>query len=155
MSDFETMQQIGDALPAVVDIFTLAACGIVELVNVIKYDKCEIFIENNHNHDIYIALDDSRKKLLSGWYKVESYSTNKIYKTDRKTFKVGIYAECSECDNIWGNEWENYIPRDGKSFNIKTNDLWNNYYNDNNYRKVKFSYSSDISKRKEYTFIID
>ena len=154
MYDSETMQQIGDALPAAVDIFTLAACGIVGLVNLIKYDKCEIFIENNHNHDIYIVLDDRRKHLLSGWYKVESYTTTKIYKTDRKTFRVGIYAECSECDGFWGNESENYIPRDGKSFNIK-NDLWNSYFNDYDYKKVKFSYSSDISKRKEYTFTIN
>ena len=57
-----------------VDIFTLAACGIVGLVNVIKYDKCEIFIKNNHNHDIYLVLDDRCKSLLSGWYKIQSYS---------------------------------------------------------------------------------
>ena len=154
MSDLETMQQIGDALPAMVDIFTLAACGIVGLVNVIKYDKCEIFIKNNHNHDIYLVLDDRRKSLLSGQYKIQSYSTSKIYKTDRRTFSVGIHAECSICDAFWGNELEKYIPCERNFFNIKENE-WGGYYIGGNSKIAKFSYSSDISKRKEYTFIID
>ena len=154
MSDLEKTQQIVEALPGMVDLLTLGVCGIIELVNVIKYDKCDIFIQNNHHHDIYVALDDTHKDLLKGWYKIESFTTSKIYTTDRRTYKVGIYAECSECDSIWGNEEEKNIPSDGKSFDIKKDDNLSYYYSDD-YKGVKFSYSSDISKSKEYTFNID
>ena len=149
MSDLEKAQQIAESIPGAIDLLTLGICGIFELANVIKYDKCEIFIENNHYHDIYVALDAYDKSIIEGWYKVEAFTKKKIYKTKRRTYKVGIYAECSECDVYWGNEEENYIPSDGNSFEIKYGEGFNCD------KKVKFSYSSDITKRKEYTFEIN
>ena len=149
--DLEKAQQAMEAAPGIVDLLFLGVAGIMELANVIKYDKCEIFIQNNHHHDIYVALDAYDKHLLKGWYKIEAYTKSSIYTTERRTWKVGIYAECSECDSNWGNQTEKYIPNDGDSFDIQDDDSYS--YNDN-YKKVKFSYSGDIRKRKEYTFNI-
>lgn len=156
MSKSDEIEKVTDALPGIVDLVTLGACGIIALAEMIKYDKCEIFIKNNHQHDIYIALDDTRKMKITGWYKIEAYSTGKIYKTDRNTSSVGIYAECSECEDVWGNEDIKEIPSDGNSFKIKYDySLFNNYYNNSNYKEVKFTYSSDISQTKKFTFGID
>ena len=147
----EQASQIVGAIPGVIDLLTVGIGGIMELANVIKYDKCEIYIENNHNHEINVVLDAKDKCLLKGWYNIEPYTKSKIYKTERRTYEVGIYAECSECDAIWGCEKEHYIPSDGKPFDIK--------YDYSFFHKgdkcVKFSYSSDIRKKKEYTFQID
>ena len=140
-----------EAAPGIVDLLTLGVAGIMELANVIKYDKCKIFIKNNHHHDIYVALDAYDKDVIKGWYKIDAYTTSNIYETKRRTLKVGIYAECSECDAFWGNEEELEIPTDGKSFEIEK---YGFHYGED-YKKVKFSYSSDITKRKEYTFGID
>ena len=155
MSKYDKIEKVTDALPGIVDLVTLGACGIMALAEVIKYDKCEIFIKNNHQHDIYIALDDCRKKKIRGWYKIEAYTTRKIYKTERNTYSVGIYGECSECSAYWGNGYAKEIPNDGNSFKIKYDDSTFNYNYNDNYKEVKFSYSSDISQRKEYTFGID
>ena len=151
-NDLEKAQQIMGVVPGVIDLLTLGVCGIIELANVIKYDKCEIFIENNHCHEISVALDISDNNILKGWYNIEPYTTYKIYKTERRTYKVGIYAECTECDKTWGSENEHYIPSDGKAFNI---DYQSFYYHNYDDKCVKFSYSSDIRKKKEYTFQID
>ena len=39
MSDLEKAQQIVEAAPAMLDLLTLGVPGIMELANVIKYDK--------------------------------------------------------------------------------------------------------------------
>ena len=93
-----------------------------------------------------MSLDDFDKSIIERYYKIEAFKTKKIYKTKRRIYKVGIYAECSECDAHCDNEEENYMPGEGNSFKIKYGER---FYND---KKVKFSYSSDISKRKKYTF---
>ena len=49
------------------------------------------------------------------------------------------------------NEHEFEIPTDGKSFEIEKYGFHYGW----DYKKVKFSYSSDIRKRKEYIFGID
>ena len=152
-NDLEKLQQIGEALPGIVDLLTLGIGGVMELANVIKYDKCEIFIENNHHHDISVVLDDEKKNKLKGWYNIKAFSKNKIYKTKRRTHRVGIYAECSECDSYWGGEQERYIPSDGKAFKIEYNNL--EFFNNYGDKCVKFTYSNDISKQKEYTFTIN
>ena len=41
-------KQIMEAMPGVIDLLFVGIGGIIELANVIKYDKCEIYIENNH-----------------------------------------------------------------------------------------------------------
>lgn len=153
MSKLEKAQQIAEAAPAIVDLLTLGIAGVMELAYVIKYDKCEIFIENNHHHDIYVALDAYDKGVIKGWYKIDSYSTSNIYETKRGTSKVGIYAECSECNSIWGNEEEVEIPSDGKAFEIEK--YGTDFHFNVDYKKVKFSYSSDIRKRKKHTFTIN
>ena len=144
-------KQIMEAMPGVIDLLFVGIGGIIELANVIKYDKCEIYIENNHDHEISVVLDTKDKCLLKGWYNIDPYTTSKIYKTERRTNKVGIYAECSECGETWGCEDEHYIPSDGKPFDIKYD--YSFYPNDD--KCVKFSYSSDITKKKKYTFQID
>ena len=42
-------------------IFGLA--GILQIAKVITFDRCEIYVCNNHIHDIKIALDDEKKKI--------------------------------------------------------------------------------------------
>ena len=150
--NLEKANQIVEAIPGVVDLLTLGVCGIIELANVIKYNKCEIYIKNNHYHDISVVLDVYDKNKLKGWYNIEAFTKTKIFKTERRTYKVGIYAECSECDKIWGCEKDRYIPYDGKCFNIEY-DPFHPYHYD--YKCVQFSYSKDITKEKEYTFTIN
>ena len=150
--NLEKATQIVGVIPGVVDLLTVGIGGIMELAKVIKYNKCEIYIKNNHYNDISVVLDLSDKNKLKGWYNIEAYTKTKIYKTERKTYEVGIYAECSECDKIWGCERDRYIPYDGKSFNIEYDPrLPYNYF----YKCVQFSYSDNITKEKEYTFTID
>ena len=55
MSDFEKAEKVVDALPGAIDLLTLGFCGIYELVNVIKYDKCKIFIKNKNNNYIILS----------------------------------------------------------------------------------------------------
>ena len=41
-------------------VFGLA--GILQIAKVITFDRCEIYVCNNHIHEIKIALDDEKKK---------------------------------------------------------------------------------------------
>ena len=45
MSDLEKAQQIMEAASGILDLLTLGVPGIMELANVIKYDKWKIFIK--------------------------------------------------------------------------------------------------------------
>lgn len=152
--NLEKAQQIMEVAPGVVDLLTLGFCGIYELVNVIKYDKCEIFIQNNHHHEISVAIDTGNNNIIKGWFNIEPFSKSKIYKTKRRTYKVGIYAECCSCDAVWGSEREKYIPSDGNAFDLEYD--YSDYYSiKSGYKPVQFNYSSDISKQKKYTFNIN
>ena len=150
----EQAQQIMEAAPGLIDLLTLGIAGIFELANVIKYDKCEIYIQNNHHHEISVVIDTNNDNKIKGWFNINPFSKSKIYTTKRRTYKVGIYSECSVCDAVWGSEDEKYIPSDGQAFDFEYD--YSEYYDINSqYKPVKFSYSSDIRKQKEYTFNID
>ena len=63
MGDYDkynnAVQAGGNAL-----IFGLA--GIVQIAKVIKFDRCKIYVCNNHIHEIKIALDDENtEKVMS------------------------------------------------------------------------------------------
>ena len=143
MDDYDkynnAVQAGGNAL-----VFGLA--GILQIAKVITFDRCEIYVCNNHIHEIKIALDDEKKKNVRGWFYVSPFDTDNIYKTDRGTPKVGIHAECPTCGATWGNEAQLKIPMYKNSFKKK-------YSEDNeNARYAGFFYSSDIAKKKEFTF---
>jgi hypothetical protein len=151
----EIAQDIIEAAPGVVDLILAPLCyGIFNLVNVIKYDRCEIFIQNNHHHKISVAIDTHNNNIIKGWFNIEPFSNAKIYKTDRATNKVGIYAECCSCDSVWGSEENKYIPSDGNAFDFEY-DYSQDYSIMSGYKPVKFSYSSVIRKEKKYTFNIN
>ena len=167
----EKINRINETVPVAADLLTLGIFGIMELVNVIKYDRCEIYIENNHCHNISVVLDIPNEYKLEGWYNINAFTTKNIYKTKRKTYQVGIYAECRICKKHWGNEKEKYIPKGRKDFMIdrnykKVDSCFNedtmfdeNCSYDNcekdNQRCIKLSYVKGLEKKKKHIYTIE
>ena len=165
----EKINQINETVPVAADLLTLGIFGIMKLVHVIKYDRCEIYIENNHCHNISVVLDIPNEYKLEGWYNINAFTTKNIYKTKRKTYRVGIYAECRICKKHWGNEKEKYIPKGSKNFKIdyKVDLNFNedldmfvenysyDYFEKNNQRCIKLSYIEHLEKKKKYIYTIE
>lgn len=165
----EKINQINEIAPVATDLLTLGIFGIMKLVHVIKYDRCEIYIENNHCHNISVVLDIPNEYKLEGWYNINAFTTKNIYKTKRKTYQVGIYAECRICKKHWGNEEEKYIPKGSKNFKIDYKrdgyydedlDMYvENCRDDNcekdNQRCIKLSYVKGLQKKKKHIYTIE
>lgn len=51
-----------DQAKNVMEITPFALAGVVQIVKWIKFKRCDIYIENNHPHNIFVALNDCKKK---------------------------------------------------------------------------------------------
>ena len=153
MSDFE---QKKDMVEGVGNIITLGLAGIVQLAKMATFDECKVYIVNNHFHKVFIAIDDSKRKKVKGWYIVNANTTKKIYKTERATNEVGMHAFCPICCRNWGTGYARYIPvYYGEDFEIEYNDYkFHSFENDPEKRLGYFSSSPDVAKKKECTFTI-
>ena len=159
MSDFiDTTQGILESVPGSTNFLFLAAYGISELIDMIKYEKCKIYVRNNHDHLINVVLNLPKEKKISGWYNIDAFNTDFIYETERKTYEVGIYAECSICNYQWGINGgtdECYIPSNGNAFTIDKN-YYNSYIDEyiNDGKKIKFYFAKNLQKIEKYTFTL-
>ncbi len=149
----QNAKDITEAASSGVDLLIFGIAGIIDLINVIKYDKCEIYVQNNHCHTISVVLDIPKENKLKGWYNIDAFTTSYIYKTIRRTHEVGIYAECTVCDTHWGNEREKYIPDDNRAFTIEEDDYYDFYHI--NQKCIKLSYANHLEKKKKHTFEIN
>ena len=86
------MSNTVEKVEAVGNLFTYGLAGIVQVVKMIKFKRCKIYVANNHNHKIYVALDDCKKQKIKGWFVINPFKTSNIYETERLTDEVGIYA---------------------------------------------------------------
>ena len=149
MSNYERIQSGLEAADAGISLLGLGIGGIKYLVDAIKYEKCKIFIRNNHCHNISIVIDLPEENKIKGWYNFQPGECSSIHTTKKRTYKVRIHAECNCCGAAWGNFYSKIIPDDGKPFEIKSNEnrSWG--------RKVFFlENDGDLSKKKEHTFIL-
>ena len=139
-----------------------ALAGVVQIAKWIKFKRCDIYIENNHPHNIFVALNDCKKENIRGWFSVNPYKRTNIYETDRQTSQVGIYAECRVCGRIWeasNSIYSQYIiPGDGREFKIEYVQVDSNgcFAIDPKWdapiKLVSFIFSDYISQKGEYTF---
>jgi hypothetical protein len=63
---YKTKQITEDALLGAFNILEFGVGKIIKLINVIKYEKYEIYIENNHCNDISLVMDltDEKKWII-------------------------------------------------------------------------------------------
>ena len=153
-NNIQKAQDITEAASAGANLLIFGIAGIIDLINVIRYDKCEIHVQNNHCHKIAVVLDIPNENKLEGWYNIDAFTTSYIYKTIRRTYEVGIYAECTVCDSKWGPEREKYIPDHNGAFTIEGFEYDNSFYHYNQ-RCIKLSYANHLEKIKKYTFRIN
>ena len=149
MSNYDRIQNGLQAADAGIGLLGLGIGGIISLVNAIKYEKCKIFIRNNHCHNIGVIIDLPEENKIKGWYNFEPGECSSIHTTKRKTYKVGIHAKCNYCGANWGNLYHKIIPDDGEPFEIESNEnrIWG--------REVFFfENDGDLRKKEEYTFIL-
>ena len=149
MYNYEKFQNGIEAVDAGISLLGLGIGGIRSLVNTFKYEKCKIFIRNNHCHNISVVLDLPEENKIKGWYNFEPGECSRIHTTKRRTYKVGIHAKCNYCGATWGDLYSKFIPDNGQPFEIESNDnrSWG--------RGVNFFVNNDdLSKKEDYTFII-
>ena len=97
MSNFE---QKKDMIEGTRNLLYLGLAGIVQLARMAAFDECKVYVVNNHFHRVFVAIDDSKKK-IKGWNIVDANMTEKIYKTERATENVGMHAFCPICYRNW------------------------------------------------------
>ena len=140
------------------NLLVYGLAGIVQLAKMAYYEKCEIYVANNHFHNVFVAIDDSKKQKMKGWYIVNAYSTEKIYKTERATHEVGMHAFCPICGRNWGNNYLGYVPAYyGKNFEIKyaNNNEFQSFKYDRDKRPAYFTTSPSLATREECTFTLN
>ena len=151
MSNYEQFKSGLEGVEEGISLLGLGIGGIVKLVRHFDYEKCDIYINNNHYHNISVVLDLPKENKIRGWYNVEAGTRENIYTTERKTNYIGMHAECAVCGGMWGRQYTKYIPADGKAFKIESKD------NDCLYGRQPVGFDSNwnsLEKEKEFTWNI-
>ena len=119
----------GTALPIIVSSAQIVSAGataykIAETIgkiigNAIR-DK-SLTLVNKHRHKIWIVVMYKRNNyndwIIKGWFGIIPFDTFTYYFKGIKCRTVYYYAECGECNFIWGNgDAKGYVPTSSPAF---------------------------------------